>query len=121
MKILVDVNLPIGWIPVLKSHGFDATHWTTVGDPRAPDPEIMQWARDQDHVVFTHDLDFGTILALTRQTGPSVLQIRTQDIISAAIETIVVSILRQVQPSLESGAIVSADETSARVRVLPIK
>ena len=26
----------------------------------------MAWARDNGHVVFTHDLDFGTLLALTR-------------------------------------------------------
>ena len=121
MNILVDVNLPVGWIPVLKSHGFDAVHWTSGGDPRAPDPEIMRWARDHDHVVFTHDLDFGAILALTRQTGPSVLQIRTHDITPTAIESTVVSILRQTHLSLERGALVSADETTARVRVLPIK
>ena len=36
----------------------------------------MAWALANGYVVFTHDLDFGTMLALTHATGPSVLQVR---------------------------------------------
>jgi hypothetical protein len=32
----------------------------------------MAWARANGHVVFTHDLDFGTTLALTHAADPSV-------------------------------------------------
>ena len=39
----------------------------------------MDWARNNQHVVFTHDLDFGTMLALSHEAGPSVLQVRTED------------------------------------------
>lgn len=34
----------------------------------------MAYARANGLVVFTHDLDFGVLLALTRGAGPSVLQ-----------------------------------------------
>lgn len=43
MKILVDMNLSPAWIDVLKSAGLEATHWSTVGAPGAPDREIMLW------------------------------------------------------------------------------
>lgn len=33
------------------------------------------------YTVFTHNLDFGTVLALTHATGPSVFHIRAQDIL----------------------------------------
>jgi len=33
----------------------------------------MSYAQDHGYVVFTHDLDFGTLLALTRARGPSVV------------------------------------------------
>ena len=33
----------------------------------------MDWALRHDYIVFTHDLDFGTMLALSHATGPSVL------------------------------------------------
>jgi hypothetical protein len=31
----------------------------------------MAWARENRYVVFTHDLDFGTLLAVTRESGDS--------------------------------------------------
>jgi predicted nuclease of predicted toxin-antitoxin system len=56
MKILVDMNLSPDWVSALVANGFDATHWSTVGDPRADDSVIMDWARANNYVVFTHDL-----------------------------------------------------------------
>ena len=40
-RVLVDMNLSPEWIPVLRSYGWDAVHWSAVGDPRARDAEIM--------------------------------------------------------------------------------
>jgi predicted nuclease of predicted toxin-antitoxin system len=68
------MNLSPAWVPVLRAAGYDARHWSAVGDPRAPDPQIMEWARAHGHVVFTHDLDYGTLLATTRAEGPSVIK-----------------------------------------------
>ena len=76
MKVLSDVNLPPAWAQVLAANRMDAVHWTAVGDPRAADDELTRYAREHGYVVFTHDLDFGTLLALTRAAGPSVLQVR---------------------------------------------
>lgn len=72
IKILIDMSLSPGWVPLLQGAGWPTTHWSTVGDPKATDRTIMDWAEAKAHVVFTHHLDFGTILALTRKTGPSV-------------------------------------------------
>jgi predicted nuclease of predicted toxin-antitoxin system len=41
MKLLVDMNLSLDWVPVLQGHGHDAVHWSTVGDIRATDEAIM--------------------------------------------------------------------------------
>lgn len=65
LRLVVDVNLSPAWVDALTDAGWDVVHWTTVGDPRAPDQEIMAWAREHGRVVYTHDLDFGTLLALT--------------------------------------------------------
>jgi predicted nuclease of predicted toxin-antitoxin system len=67
------MNLSPGWIRVLERHGHEAVHWSAVGDIRAHDDEIMAWARERGHVVFTHDLDFGSTLAVTQARSPSVL------------------------------------------------
>lgn len=66
IKIVVDVGLPPAWIPVLTAEGWEAVHWSTVGDLRAPDRTIMEWARQQSQVVFTHDLDSQTVAQTAR-------------------------------------------------------
>jgi predicted nuclease of predicted toxin-antitoxin system len=58
----------------LEAAGVAAVHWSAVGQPNASDREVMHWARTNEHVVFANDLDFSALLAMTRGTGPSVLQ-----------------------------------------------
>jgi predicted nuclease of predicted toxin-antitoxin system len=64
-RLLVDMNLSTEWIPLLRAAGHWAVHWSEVGDPRAPDTALMQWAIANCCAIFTHDLDFGTMLALS--------------------------------------------------------
>lgn len=120
MKILVDMNLSPDWVEVLTRHGFAAVHWSTIGDPRAEDPALMSWARTNDYVVFTHDLDFGTLLALTQVEKPSVIQVRTHDVTPAHLAEMVIAALRNYESSLEAGALIVLDEGKSRVRILPL-
>ena len=120
LQILVDMNLSPQWVPALQKHGWPAVHWSTVGDPGAIDKDIMDWARDHQYVVFTHDLDFGTMLALSHEAGPSVLQVRAEDTLPDFLEGLVVAVLNQHQADLSSGALVVVDYSRSRVRVLPI-
>jgi predicted nuclease of predicted toxin-antitoxin system len=76
LRLLVDMNLSPDWVGELARHGYASVHWSAVGDPRAADTLIMEWARANDYAVFTHDLDFGTALALIHADGPSVIQVR---------------------------------------------
>jgi predicted nuclease of predicted toxin-antitoxin system len=73
MKLLLDMNLAPDWCGVLGREGFDAVHWSAVGDGRATDAIVMAWARANGRVVVTHDLDFGALLAATGAEGPSVV------------------------------------------------
>ena len=121
MKILVDMNLSPQWIPALKQAGIEAVHWSSIGDLRAPDHLIMDFAREHDYVVFTHDLDFGTILAATQAEAPSVIQIRTQNITPVCLCSTVISLLQRCKEDLETGALISLDENRQRVRILPLE
>ena len=120
LKLLIDMNLSPEWVQVLRKHGWRALHWSSVGAPGASDEEIMDWAATHQHVVFTHDLDFGTMLALSHETGPSVIQVRTQDTLPDYLEGSVIAALNQHEADLSVGALVVVDETRSRVRVLPI-
>jgi predicted nuclease of predicted toxin-antitoxin system len=121
MKVLLDMNLAPSWVVFLQEEGFEAVHWSAVGNPRASDNTIMEWARRGGYVVFTHDLDFSALLAAVETTGPSVLQVRAQDVLPESLGQSVVDCLRMHAAALEQGAIVSVDSISSRVRVLPIR
>ena len=120
MTILLDMNLSPLWVDFLKGHGVEAVHWSTIGDPRAPDTVIMAWARERGWVVFTHDLDFSALLATTGAAGPSVIQVRGQDVLPSALGDDVARVLREHSDALERGAIVTVDLVKARIRILPI-
>lgn len=121
MKLVVDMNLSPEWVAVLACHGWEAVHWSNVGNPRATDSQIMAWANATGHVVFTHDLGFGALLAASGQQAPSVIQVRTQDVTPGHLEPLVVAALRDHEVALREGALVSVDEARSRVRILPIK
>jgi predicted nuclease of predicted toxin-antitoxin system len=120
VKILVDMNLSPEWVPFLEQAGFACVHWSAIGNPRAADAELMAWARAHDHVVFTHDMDFGALLAATRASGPSVLQARVKNTMPNSLGPDVVRVLHFRREALERGALVTIDKVHSRVRVLPI-
>lgn len=90
MKILVDMNLSPDWCEVLRQHGWDAMHWSEVGSLTASDKDVMSHARQNDCVVFTHDLDFSAILAATQANAPSIIQVRAQDTLSPQFRNLLV-------------------------------
>jgi len=120
MKLLVDMNLSPRWVPVLVDAGIEATHWTLVGAPNAPDSEIMDFAKVHDYVVLAHDLDFSAILAATRGDKPSVVQIRAEDVSPDVIGKAVIDAVRQMRLELANGALVSVDPSRTRLRLLPL-
>jgi predicted nuclease of predicted toxin-antitoxin system len=60
----------------------------------------MQWALRDGRIVLTHDLDIGAILAATQAIGPSVVQVRTQDIRPKSLAPRLIPWLRQYTAEL---------------------
>ena len=121
MKILVDMNLSPAWVPFLANQGIDALHWSNVGAATASDTEILAYAASHAFVIFTHDLDFGILLAVRKQRGPSIIQIRTQDVLPDALGPLLLRTLGACRDHLESGAIVTVEPGQSRIRMLPIR
>lgn len=116
MRILVDMNLSPQWRSALEKHGHSCIHWSEVGGAGASDEAVMRWALENGFIILTHDLDFGAILAATRAHG---IQVRTQDVLPSAMETILTGALERHEAELAAGALVVIDEARSRVRVLP--
>ncbi len=119
LSIVIDVNLSPEWSPYLIASGVRAEHWSTIGPVWASDVEIMSWAVNHGRVVLTHDLDFGTLLALTHAEGPSVVTIRSRRVLPDDVGPDVVDVLRKFNDLLLAGALVVYDQRHSRVRLLP--
>ncbi|HUK17685.1 MAG TPA: DUF5615 family PIN-like protein [Bryobacteraceae bacterium] len=102
------------------AHGIGAVHWSEIGEPSAPDSQIFAYAAENHLVVFTHDLDFGSLLAAQKSNGPSVIQVRTQDVLASAIGAVVLRAIQENRHHLETGALITLDLVRNRIRLLPI-
>ena len=120
MKILIDMNMSPNLVTILENNEFEAIHWLNVGATNAPDKEITAWAAKNNYVILTHDLDFGTILAISQASAPSVIQIRTQNILSSDFQALLINVLRQFTKELEAGALITVEPNRAKVKILPI-
>jgi predicted nuclease of predicted toxin-antitoxin system len=107
LTFVIDMNLSPAWVDRFAREGWTAVHWSAVGDARAADAVVMEHARAHGQVVFTHDLDFGAILANTKATGPSVIQVRAQDVTPESLGDLVVSVIRDQAQRLASGALIT--------------
>lgn len=120
MNLVIDMNLSPDWIGFLSRGGHRAVHWSSIGDPRATDRSILEWARKHEHVLITHDLDHGAILAATKAVAPSVLQLRAKDILPDRLGHIVLSALEKHADVLIAGALVTVDPVRSRSHILPL-
>jgi predicted nuclease of predicted toxin-antitoxin system len=120
MKILIDMNLSPRWAEVFSKNNIEAVHWSQIGLSGAMDSEIMTYAKTNGYAVFTHDLDFGAILAVTHNDKPSVIQIRTGDIDPTITAQLVINALRTAAEEIEKGALITIDLNKTRIRILPL-
>jgi len=120
MKILIDMNIPQKYATLLATKGIEALRWSDVGLPNATDTEIMAYARENDYIVLTCDLDFGAILSTTHERKPSVAQVRVSiRHAEQAVDLIAKALLRYAD-DLKNGAILSINPRNSRLRLLPL-
>jgi predicted nuclease of predicted toxin-antitoxin system len=120
MRLLIDMNLTPTWVEFFALHGVEAVHWSSVGRATEPDVAIMKYAQTNGYVILTNDLDFGTLLAHTRNHSPSVILIRARLLIPRTIGQTILSILHQHQIAIDAGALIIVDDYRHKLRLLPI-
>ncbi len=118
MKLLLDMNLSPKLSVLLMNHGIESAHWHDIGAPNARDEEIMIYARENEFIVVTYDLDFSAILSATHGRKPSIIQLRS--IPSEQAVNVLAFVLSQYANELEEGAVMTIDLKRARMRLLPL-
>lgn len=120
MRILVDMNLAPAWCEAFVAAGHEAKHWSEVGPPSATDSIVMGWALEHGYVVLTHDLDFTALLAASLAAGPSVVQVRAQDVLAETLGPLILRALADFETELLQGAVLTLEPGRARIRLLPL-
>lgn len=114
------MNLSPEWVPTLAAAGFPAIHWSEIGPPDATDTRIMEYARVNGLVVFTHDLDYGALLHATGALAPSVFQLRAADTRPSMVGPLVLSALASAKDEIAKGALVTIHPAKTRIAFLPL-
>jgi predicted nuclease of predicted toxin-antitoxin system len=121
VRLLVDANLSPRVATALTAAGHDAVHVHEVGLLRADDVTIARTASADGRIVITSDSDFGTILARTGGSSPSVVLLRhLNDATPKRQVEVVLSALGSAAEELAAGCIVTISKGRLRVRSLPI-
>jgi predicted nuclease of predicted toxin-antitoxin system len=120
VKFLVDENLSPLVATGLRDAGHDAAHVRDVGLRTAGDTAVLEFARENGYVV-SADTDFGTLLAATGASTPSVVLIRrTVDRRASRLLALLLENFDQVEQVLVEGAVVVLEDARVRVRRLPL-
>jgi len=122
VRFLVDANLSPDVARFLTAAGHDAIAVRDLGLQNAADDEILDRALLEDRVIVSHDTDFGTLLAVRRQTKPSFVLIRSADPLTAKqVAGLIVDNLHVMAADLTAGAIVTFARGHLRSRLLPLR
>jgi predicted nuclease of predicted toxin-antitoxin system len=105
----------------LRQDGNDATHLRDEGLQTLADRLIFQKAIVEDRIIITFDLDFGEIAALSQRKVVSVVILRLNNSRADYVIQRLGAVLPVVEHALQSGAIVTIEDTRHRIRLLPIQ
>ena len=121
MRFLIDQPLSPAVAVELNRAGHDAVHVRELGMQAASDEEIFEHAAEDDRVVVSADTDFGTLLAIRRQTSPSVILFRHGSQHRPVDQTALLEAnLPQLVGALDAGSIVVIQPDRVRIRALPL-
>jgi predicted nuclease of predicted toxin-antitoxin system len=121
VKFLVDNPVSVQVAAALNAAGHDAVHVRELGLHQADDEQLVDLAVSEGRVILSADTDFGAILAVRRETKPSVVLFRRGTPRRPDLQArLLIANLPAISSELERGAVAAFYDTRIRIRRLPI-
>ena len=121
MKFLADMGISPLTLAFLNQQGHDAKHLSEEGLYQMADDDILEKARQEGRILLTSDLDFGYLMAISRQQMPSVILFRLKDMRPASVNAHLAEVMRRFEADLVTGVFITVTQRRIRARQLPIR
>lgn len=121
IRLLADMNLSPQTVVALRQAGWDIIRVLEVLPATAPDAEILDFARQENRVILTQDLDFSMLIALSGYNQPSLITLRLASSELNLVNKKLLEILPRIEQELQKGCAITIEDSSVRIRKLPIK
>ena len=115
------MNISPQTITVLLQQGWDIIRINQVLPATASDEEILNFARGENRVIITQDLDFSMLVALGGYNQPSLITLRLSSSKLNIVNQKLLEILPLVKDQLQEGCAVTIEDNNVRIRQLPIR
>jgi len=114
------LNLSPQTVEALRRDSWDILRVNERLSIRAPDLEILRWARQNNRVIISQDLDFSTLIAVQGWSRPSLVTLRLSETDPATVTARLREVLSGCVADLREGCALTIADESIRIRKLPI-
>lgn len=121
MRMLLDESISHRLAQPLHAAGHDVVHVAELSMLGASDVAVLERAVAESRTLVTADTDFGTLLALSGTTRPSVIQFRRESHRPEQQLEFLLAEGSQLEEPCQQGCVVTVTDRRIRIRSLPIQ
>lgn len=121
IRLLADVHISPKTVGDLQKQGYEIMRSSEVLPANAPDINILEFARIENWVVLTQDLDFSMLVALSKYSQPSLITLRLSSAKPDIVTKRLLDVLSQIEKTLQEGSAITVQDESIRIRKLPVR
>ena len=121
IRLLADVHISPKTVADLQKQGYEIMRSSEFLPANAPDINILEFARTENWVVLTQDLDFSMLVALSRYSQPSLITLRLSSAKPDIVTQKLLDVLPQIEEALQEGSAIIIQDESIRIRKLPVR
>ncbi len=121
IRLLADVHISPKTVADLQKQGYEIMRSSEFLPANAPDINILEFARTENWVVLTQDLDFSMLVALSRYSQPSLITLCLSSAKPDIVTQKLLEVLPQIEEALQEGSAITIQDESIRIRKLPVR